>query len=81
MRHVLAVTLLGAVLAMGGCFALSVKDNSVKNNPTLGQQLMDLQAAKKSGAMTEEEYQKARTKLLADQPVGNPPCAPTTETK
>ena len=37
------------------------------SSPTLGQQLMDLQKAKESGAITEEEYQAQRTKLLQNQ--------------
>jgi hypothetical protein len=32
--------------------------------PTLGQQLIDLQKAKEAGAITEQEYQNQRTRLL-----------------
>lgn len=32
--------------------------------PTLGQQLIDLQKAKEAGAISDQEYQEQRTKLL-----------------
>jgi hypothetical protein len=34
--------------------------------PTLGQQLMDLQKAKNSGAITETEYEAQKAKLLSN---------------
>ena len=37
------------------------------SSPTLGQQLVDLQKAKESGAITEEEYQAQKAKLLQNQ--------------
>lgn len=35
--------------------------------PTLGQQLMDLQKAKESGAISDQEYQAQRAKLLGSK--------------
>jgi hypothetical protein len=35
--------------------------------PTLGQQLMDLQKAKDTGAITDQEYQAQRAKLLENK--------------
>ena len=35
--------------------------------PTLGQQLMDLQKAKDAGAITDQEYQEQKAKLLGSK--------------
>jgi hypothetical protein len=37
------------------------------NAPTLGQQLIDLQKAKNDGAITEQEYQEQKAKLLGNK--------------
>lgn len=37
---------------------------TVEQKPTLGQQLVDLKKARDSGAITDQEYQAQRTKLL-----------------
>lgn len=59
-RLALAAALLLA-LPLAGCI-VSVRDNELQ--PTVGQQLMDLKKAKESGAITDEEYAKARAKVL-----------------
>jgi hypothetical protein len=60
-------TVLGLFL-LGGCvFAVGVPDSELKSKPTLGRQLSDLKRAKDSGALTEEEYQAAKKRLLEGQ--------------
>lgn len=73
---VLAITLLN------GCLVFNLeggKKSSTSNTnqhpavgqqivaPTLGQQLMDLQKAKDSGAISDKEYQEQRAKLLGSK--------------
>jgi hypothetical protein len=66
----LAVAL--SLLAGPGCIAVS-NPSTVNKATTLGQELMDLQKAKEGGAVTEEEYQQLRKKLI--DAVGKPwPC-------
>ena len=49
-----------------GCLDLQLGGGSKSEThaPTLGQQLLDLQNARNSGAMSEGEYQAQRAKLL-----------------
>jgi len=54
-----------AALMLNGCvIALGVPDKEVKTRPTLGKQLSDLKQARDSGALTEEEYQTAKKRLV-----------------
>lgn len=57
---VLALTLLT------GCIGLSIGGGTTSDpgSPTIGQQLIDLQRAKDSGAITETEYQSQKARLL-----------------
>jgi hypothetical protein len=47
-----------------GCIAVE-GHTPPRTNPTVGQQLIDLQRARDAGAMNESEYQQQRAKLLA----------------
>jgi hypothetical protein len=65
------VTLVGVFAILStvlftGCLGLSIGggSKSATQNATAGQQLMDLQRAKESGAITEAEYQAQKTKVL-----------------
>jgi hypothetical protein len=53
-------------LLLTGCLNLQLGGGSSKRSqpPTVGQQLIDLQRARESGAINDAEYQSARTKLL-----------------
>lgn len=55
--------LLVVTLALSGCVA-SIGNSGHRGNATLGQQLIDLQKAKESGAITESEYQVQKARLL-----------------
>jgi hypothetical protein len=69
MKHkiLLAVTA-AAVLLLNGCvIALGNKvpeERAGKGAPTLGRQLTDLKQARDSGALTEEEYQAAKKRVM-----------------
>jgi hypothetical protein len=63
MKPLLALVLLSLPLLAGGCIAIGNRGNP-NVTPTVGQQLMDLQKAKESGAMSETEYQTERAKVL-----------------
>jgi hypothetical protein len=63
----LAITLFtGCVISLGGgktCPPHVVAGQQTVT-PTLGQQLMDLQKAKETGAITDSEYQAQKAKVL-----------------
>jgi hypothetical protein len=51
-----------------GCLGLALgtgdKTTTIKQEPTVGQQLIDLQKARTSGALTEAEYDTQKAKIL-----------------
>jgi hypothetical protein len=59
---------LSAMLLFSGCVAsLGSGSKTVVTKPTLGQQLTDLQKARNSGAITDDEYQTQKAKLLGEK--------------
>jgi len=63
MNKKLAVLLLLAIASLlGGCVAAI--GNGETRSATLGQQLVDLQKAKDSGALTDTEFQEQKARLL-----------------
>ncbi|HTQ49455.1 MAG TPA: SHOCT domain-containing protein [Candidatus Acidoferrales bacterium] len=54
-----------AVVLLAGCETHLGGGSTTKiEQPTLGQQLIDLQRAKAAGAITDAEYQTQKTRLL-----------------
>jgi hypothetical protein len=56
-----------SVLVFTGCVAaIGNRDNqpAARSNATLGQQLIDLQKAREVGAITPEQYEEQKAKLL-----------------
>ena len=60
------VAALSAIVIFNGCIAIGTGPKSEHTNATLGQQLMDLQKAKNSGAISEAEYEAQKAKLLGN---------------
>ena len=62
---------LTALLLLTGCLDLHLgggsKSDAQYQNPTVGQQLIDLQRAKDAGALSAEEYQAQKAKLLGNK--------------
>ena len=60
---------LSAMTLLSGCLGLSVGGGTTTRpqTATVGQQLIDLQKAKESGAITEAEYQSQKAKVLEHQ--------------
>ena len=60
---------LSAMTLLSGCLGLSVGGGTTtrQQTATVGQQMIDLQKAKDSGAITEAEYQTQKAKVLAHQ--------------
>ncbi len=60
---------LSAMLLLPGCLALQVggSDKQEARKATVGQQLIDLKAAKDAGAITDAEYQAEKAKLLHEK--------------
>ena len=54
---------LSLLLSLTGCIAIGNRD-AQHPNATLRQQLIDLQKARDTGAITDAEYQSLKTKLL-----------------
>ncbi len=55
-----------ACLGLGtGCILVDREDRGTFRQATLGQELMDIQAAWDAGALSESEYQAQRRKLLS----------------
>lgn len=57
---------LGTMLLLTGCIGLSIGGGSKSDitHATAGQELVDLQKAKDSGAISDAEYQAQRNKIL-----------------
>ena len=53
-----------AVVFLNGCVAAIGNRGTNPSNATLGQQLIDLQKAKETGAISDAEYQAQKAKLL-----------------
>lgn len=71
MKKLLVLLLIGisTVTLFTGCLGLQVGGGTKteSQNPTVGQQLIDLQKAKEAGAITQAEYQTEKTKLLGNK--------------
>jgi hypothetical protein len=52
-----------ALMLLNGCIAIGNRD-AQRPNATLGQQLIDLQKARDTGAITDAEYQAQKSRLL-----------------
>jgi hypothetical protein len=57
---------LTALILLSGCVGLSIGGGTTNRgqNPTVGQQLIDLQKARDAGIITEAEYQTQKAKVL-----------------
>ena len=71
MKKIIIPTLAGicATTFLTGCLALDIGGGSSTKaqTPTIGQQLVDLQKAKESGAITDAEYQTQKARLLGSK--------------
>ena len=69
MKKLLVPVMIGlsALTLLSGCLDLKLGGGSTTKaqTATVGQQLLDLQKAKDSGAITDAEYQAQKAKLLA----------------
>lgn len=64
MRKFINVLIVIALLTtMVSCIAVGAGGKKVENQPTLGQQLIDLKKAQDEGAISKQEYAKLREKL------------------
>ncbi|MFZ0828000.1 MAG: SHOCT domain-containing protein [Verrucomicrobiia bacterium] len=66
-----ALMALAAMLLLTGCLDLHLgggsKSEAQYQNPTLGQQLIDLQQARNAGAISAEQYEAQKAKLLGNK--------------
>ena len=58
-----ATALLPAVLLLNGCIAIGNRDAN-QGHGTLGQQLIDLKKARDAGALSDDEYETQKARLL-----------------
>ena len=61
---ILLAALTVLVSAPGCAIGIGNRDNDDARKASLGQELMDLKAARETGAMSEQEYQEQRARLL-----------------
>jgi hypothetical protein len=70
MKKSIAAILIGisTIALLAGCaWEVGGGSKHVTNQPTVGQQLIDLQKAKESGAITDSEFQAQKAKLLENK--------------
>jgi hypothetical protein len=71
MKRLLVSIIIGvsAMTLLTGCLGLQLGPDTITKSqtPTVGQQLIDLQRAKDSGAITDTEYQAQKAKLLCNR--------------
>jgi hypothetical protein len=58
-----ALLVLVLITSMVSCMAIGTGGKKVNNNPTLGQELIDLKNAKDEGAVSQQEYEELKKKL------------------
>jgi len=64
MRKIIGIILIMLLLtSLASCIAVGSGGEKINNQPTLGQQLIDLQQAKDEGAITQQEYDELKDKL------------------
>jgi len=64
MRFGVWVVVAAMVMALAGCGGGGAKVHSEVTTVTTGQQLIDLKKSLDTGAMTKDEYDRERTKVL-----------------
>ena len=71
MKRLIVPIMIGvsAMTLLTGCLGLQLGPDTITKSqtPTVGQQLVDLQRAKDSGAITDTEYQAQKAKLLCNR--------------
>lgn len=65
-KYALSVSVFLVMIAVFAGCAMGNRVNLVK--PTVGQELMDLQAAREKGALSEHEYEEQRLAILSHEP-------------
>lgn len=65
-RHVLLAFCLAAALPLSACSGGGADVKSEITTTTKGQQLLDLKKAYEAGALSQQEYERERKKLLSD---------------
>jgi PBP1b-binding outer membrane lipoprotein LpoB len=66
MKKLLLIAL--GTLMLAGCVGLHIGGGpkTVQQKPTVGQQLIDLQKARDTGVITEDEYRAQKAKLMGN---------------
>ena len=62
----LGTALMLAIAVLADCLAIGGSDKTVTRPPTLGREFIDLKAALNDGAITEEEYNRAKAYLMRE---------------
>jgi uncharacterized membrane protein len=64
MRKIIGIILIMLLMiSLVSCIAVGKGGENINHQPTLGQQLIDLQKAKDEGAITQQEYENLKDKL------------------
>ena len=62
-KRICVILMLTVLTTMVSCIAVGAGGKKVENQPTLGQQLIDLKKAQDEGAISKQEYAELRDKL------------------
>jgi hypothetical protein len=63
-RIVTATAMFTILVGGAGCLAIGGSDRTYVRKPTTGEQLMDLKAARDTGALSQAEYERLREELV-----------------
>ena len=74
-NHPRRFALASTAIMLAGLGGRVVGNNSKLQRPTIGQELIDLQKARDSGAIDETEYDRTRTRILDGAGVSSRPAA------
>jgi hypothetical protein len=66
MSRILSAGVLLSCLICGGCLAIAGGDKAITVKPSTGKQLCELKEAHDKGALTDQEYASAKSKILGD---------------
>mgnify|MGYP001545212363 CR=1 FL=1 len=62
-KNIRIVFILLVIISLTSCIAVGKGGKQVHNQPTVGQQFIDLQKARDEGAITSKEYEELKDKI------------------
>ena len=63
-KLIIAIVFIAFIASLVGCMGVQGGTEQIKEEQTLGQELIDLKKAQEEGAITNEEYEKLKKQLM-----------------